>query len=186
MLISEKNALGRVLMISKRVYSAAGNGESTGNLILLLDTLSAMLSHINSPDQPMAKLMKKLQRDVKKAASKELFIELKQYFAKLVPVQDYDFERALPHIPAIIHGNDKICEKMVRGQPDRARTMCSAMESYPGYLFGEYEALSDSQFYDLVFGYYPKLYDDEFMGSMKKLFKPDDTEDKTDDRERKE
>lgn len=173
-IISEKNALGRVLMISKRVYSAAGNGEDTGNLMLLLDSMSAMLSHINSPEQPMAKLIKALKREVKRAASKELFIEIKPFFAKLCPIQDFDFEKAQLHIPALILGNDKICERMVRGQPDRARTMCSAMASYPGYLFGEYEALSDSQFYDLVFGYYPKLYDDEFMDPMKKLFKPDD------------
>lgn len=179
LLISEKNALGRVLMISKRVYTSAGNGENTGNLVQLLDSLSAMLSHINSPEQPMAKLMKKLQREVRKAASKELFIELKPYFAKLCPVQDFDFEKALPHIPALILGNDRICEKTVRNQTDRARTMCSAMASYPGYLFGEYEALSDSQFYDLVFGYYPKLYDDGFMEPMKKLFKPDEPENKT-------
>ena len=175
-IMSEKNALGRVLMMSKRVYSAAGKGENTGNLMLLLDTLSAVLSHINSPEQPMAKLMKKLEREVKKAAGKAFFAELKPFFSKLCPVSDFDFEKAQLHIPALILGNDKICEKMARGQPDRARTMCSAMESYPGYLFGEYEALSDSQFYDLVFGYYPKLYDDEFMEPMKKLFKPDDEE----------
>lgn len=176
MILSEKNALGRVLMISKRVYTAAGNGENTGNLILLLDSLSAMLSHVNSPRQPMSKLMKKLQREVKKAAVKELFIELKPYFEKLCPVQDFDFERAQPHIPALILGNDRICEKIVRAQNDRARTMCSAMASYPGYIFGEYEALSDSQFYDLVFGYYPKLYEEEFMEPMKKLFKPEENE----------
>lgn len=174
--MSEKNALGRVLMISKRVYSAAGKGENTGNLMLLLDSLSAILSHINSPEQPMAKLMKQLRREIKRAAGKEFFRELKPFFSKLCIVQDLDFEKAQQHIPALILGNDKICEKMVRGQPDRARTMCSAMESYPGYLFGEYEALSDSQFYDLVFGYYPKLYEDEFMEPMKKLFKPEEEE----------
>lgn len=173
MIISEKNALGRVLMISKRVYTSAGNGENTGNLMLLLDSLSAMLSHIDSPEQPMAKLMKTFRREIKKAAGKELFAEIKPYFAKLCPIQEPDFEKARLHIPALILGNDKICEKMVRNQPDRARTMCSAMASYPGYLFGEYQALSDSQFYDLVFGYYPKLYDDEFMEPMKHLFKPD-------------
>lgn len=173
-IISEKNALGRVLMISKQIYSAAGNGENTGNLILLLDTLSAALSHTNTPDQPLAKLMRKLKREIKRAASKELYIDLKQYFARLCPVHDFDFEKAQVHIPALILGNDKICETMVHGQPDRARTMCDAMKSYPGYLFGEYEALSDSQFYDLVFGYYPKLYGDEFMEPVKKLFKPDE------------
>lgn len=37
--------------------------------------------------------------------------------------------------------------------------------------FGEFTALSDKQFYDLVFGYYPKLYEkDDFMGEMKYLF----------------
>ena len=178
MIISEKNALGRVLMISKRIYSAAGNGEDVGNLMLLLDSLSAMLSHINSPEQPMSKLMKTFRREIKRAANKGLFAELKPFFAKICPVQDFDLERAQPHIPALILGNDKICEKMVKNQPDRARTMCSAMASYPGYIFGEYEALSDSQFYDLVFGYYPKLYDDEFMEPMEKLFKPDIPEEK--------
>ena len=175
-IISEKNALGRVLLISKRVYSAVEKGEDTGNLLLILDSLSAVLTHINSPDKPIKKLLKTLERELKKAAGKEFFAELKPFFAKILPIQEYDFEKAQRHIPGLILGNDKICEKMVRAQPDRARTMCNAMESYPGYLFGEYEALSDSQFYDLVFGYYPKLYDDEFMEPMKKLFKPDEEE----------
>lgn len=175
-IMSEKHAFAHVLMISKRVYSAAGKGEDTGNLMLLLDTLSAVLSHINSPEQPMAKLMKTLKREVKKAAGRKFYAELRPFFSKFCPVSDFDFEKAQLHIPALILGNDRICEKMARGQPDRARTMCGAMESYPGYLFGEYEALSDSQFYDLVFGYYPKLYEDEFMEPMKKLFKPDDEE----------
>lgn len=174
MIISEKNALGRVLMISKSVYSAAGHGEDTGNLMLLLDSLSAILSHFESPEEPMAKLIKALRRDVKKSAGKAFFAELKPYFAKIYAVTDLDLERARPHIPALIFGNDKICEMMVRGDAARARTMCSAMESYPGYLFGEYEALSDAQFYDLVFGYYPKLYGEDFMEPMKRLFKPDE------------
>ena len=174
LIISEKNALGRVLVMSKLIYTAAGKGKNIGNLMLLLDSLSAMLSHVSSPEQPMAKLMKKLQREVKKAVSKEFFLELKPFFAKICPINDFDFERAQLHIPAIILGNDKICERLARGQPDRAGTMCSAMASYPGYLFGEYSALSDSQFYDLVFGYYPKLYEDEFMEPMKHLFKSDD------------
>jgi len=44
------------------------------------------------------------------------------------------------------------------------------MKSYPGYLFGEFEALSGEQFYDLVFGFYPKLYEEPFMDEMRKLF----------------
>lgn len=174
MIISEKNALSRVLMISKRVYSAAGNGEETGNLLLLLDSLSTILSHINSPEEPMAKLMKAFRREIKKAADKRFFAELKPFFSKLYAAADLDFEKAQRHIPALILGNDKICEKMVRNQPDRARAMCDAMKSYPGYLFGEYEALSDAQFYDLVFGYYPKLYGEDFMEPIKGLFKPNE------------
>ena len=44
------------------------------------------------------------------------------------------------------------------------------MKSCPGYIFDEFGALSSEQFYDLVFGFYPKLYDEEFMEPMKYLF----------------
>ena len=71
----------------------------------------------------------------------------------------------------MIYGNDTICAHFVNGERDKARSMCEAMKSCPGCMFGEFTALSDKQFYDLVFGYYPKLYEkDDFMGEMKYLF----------------
>lgn len=172
-MISEKNALGRVLLISKKIYSAAAKGELTGNVIAMLDSLSAVLSHLNSAEKPISKLLRPLKRELK-TADKLFFRELKPCFGHRCVIPDYDLERAEKHIPAIIYGNDKICGKVVRGQRDRAISMCNAMASYPGYIFGEYESLSDTHFYDLVFGYYPKLYDDEFMEEMKKLFYNDE------------
>lgn len=168
-MISEKNALGRVLITAKKIYGAAGNGEITGNVIAMLDSISAILTHLNSADKPIAKLLRPYKRELK-AADKIFFRELKPCFGRRCIIPDYDLERAEKHIPAMIFGNDKICENIVHGQRDKARSMCSAMASYPGYIFNEYESLSDKQFYDLVFGYYPKLYEDDFMSEMKHLF----------------
>ena len=87
---------------------------------------------------------------------------------------DYDFEKAAAHVPAIIHGNDRICAMFVSGERDKMSAMCDAMKTYPGFLFGEFEALSDKQFYDLVFGFYPRVYErDDFMGEMRYLFASD-------------
>ena len=83
---------------------------------------------------------------------------------------DYDYEKALKHIPGIIFGNDKICGKIVSGELDKAKSMSDAMKSYPGFLFGEFGSLTDKQFYDLVFGYYPTLYEEEFMEEQRSLF----------------
>lgn len=171
--MSEKNALGRVLMISKTVYSAAADGEITGNVIAMLDSLSAVLTHYNNSEKPISKLLRSLKRELK-AADKLFFRKLKPCFGFKCIVPDYDPEIAEKHIPAMIYGNDKICEKAVRGQTDRAMSMCKAMASYPGYIFGEYESLSDKHFYDLVFGYYSKIYDDEFMDEKRNLFYPDE------------
>ena len=57
------------------------------------------------------------------------------------------------------------------GETDKARSMADAMRSYPGFLYGEFEALTPGQFYDLVFGYYPKLFDEPFMEEMKDKFR---------------
>lgn len=171
--ISEKNALGRVLMISKIIYSAAADGEVTGNVIAMLDSLSAVLTHYNSADKPISKLLRTLKRELR-SADKLFFRKLKPCFGYKCIVPDYDLEHAEKHLAAIIYGNDKICEKAVRGQRDRAVSMCKAMASYPGYIFGEYESLSDKHFYDLVFGYYSKIYDDEFMDEKRNLFYPDE------------
>lgn len=173
MSMSEKNALGRVLMISKAVYSAAADGKIYGNVIAMLDSISAILTHYNSADKPISKLLRPLKRELK-TADKLFFRKLKPFFGFKCIVPDYDTECAAKHLDAIIYGNDKICEKMIRGQRDRAASMCKAMESYPGYIFGEYESLSDEHFYDLVFGYYSKIYDDEFMDEKRDLFYHDE------------
>lgn len=141
------------------------------NPVVLLDNLSATLSHINGPKQPIAKILPQLKREIK-SADKAFYRLTERYFAKIYPVLDYNFDKAVKHIPGIICGNDKICEKIVRGELDKAESMKSAMKSYPRFLFGEYDALTDSQFYDLVFGYYSKIYErEEFMDEVRYLFK---------------
>lgn len=170
---SEKNALGRVLLVSKKAYSTIAKGEIEMNVPALLDNISAALSHLNDKKQPLAKILPKLQKQIK-LISAEFYAAVDEYFNKLYAVLDFDFEKAAAHVPAIIFGNDKICAMYVSGDRDKLNSMCDAMKSYPGFLFGEFEALSDKQFYDLVFGFYPKLYErDDFMGEMKYLFAND-------------
>lgn len=167
---SEKNALGRVLWVSRKAYVAISKGEIEMNVPALLDNISAALSHLNDKKQPLGKTLGKLKREIK-TISAVFFETVKEYFEKLYPILDYDFEKAAAHVPAIIHGNDKICAMFVAGDRDKMCAMCDAMKSYPSFLFGEFEALSDKQFYDLVFGFYPKLYEkDDFMGEMRYLF----------------
>ena len=170
---SEQNALGRVLWVSREAYIAISNGEIEMNVPALLDVLSAALSHLNDKKQPLAKVIGKLKREIK-SVSAEFYKKVKMYFARMYPILGFDFEKAAAHVPAIIFGNDKICAQYVAGDRDRVCAMCDAMKSYPNFLFGEFEALSDEQFYDLMFGYYPKLYEnDDFMGEMKHLFAND-------------
>lgn len=164
----EKSALGRVLNISRAAYSAAVNG-GLDNTISLLDSLSAALSHTGDEKRPLSKCMRALKHEIK-AKNKAFYISVKPQFSRIVPVLDYDYEEAKKHIPAIIYGNDMICQKIVTGEHGKARSMADAMKSYPGYIFGEFSALSGEQFYDLVFGYYPKLYDEPFMEEMRGLF----------------
>ena len=167
---TEQHALGCVLLIAKEGYAAIADGETAMNVPALLDSLSAALSHLNDETLPLKKIMGKLKHEIK-AKNRRFYQKAKPYFAKVYPLTDYNFEKAALHIPAIIYANDKICEQFVSGDLRRTKTMCDAMISYPGFLFGEYESLSDKQFYDLVFGYYPKLYEkDDFMGDMKHLF----------------
>lgn len=168
--MTEEKALGRVLLISKQAYAAFAmrGGEDTPDPALL-DSLSAALSHCENEQAPLGGLMRQLKREVK-ASGKPFYREAKRYFSRFYPLMEYDFDKAKRHIPAMIYGNDRILEKLAAGEADKARSMSDAMKSYPGFLFGEFEALSDEQFYDLVFGYYPKLYDEPFMDEMKELF----------------
>ncbi len=166
---TEEAALGRVLAISREAYSSVAGGAAGINYVALLDGLSAALSHVNHEQKPLAKCMRTLRAELK-GVGKPFFERVKPQFSRLVPIPHYDFSLAVKHIPAMIYGNDRICEKLVRGETDKARSMADAMKSYPGYLYGEFEALTPEQFYDLVFGYYPKLYEEPFMDEMKSLF----------------
>lgn len=169
MIPKEQAALGRVLAISREAYSAAARGEPGINYVALLDALSAALSHVNDEKKPLHKCMRALRSEIKRSG-KPFWERVRPQFSMLVPAPEHDFARALEHIPAIIYGNDRICRKLVRGETDKARSMADAMKSYPGFLYGEFEALTPEQFYDLVFGYYPKLYEEPFMEEMKHLF----------------
>lgn len=167
---TEQTALGRVLAISREAYSAIARGESEINYVALLDSLSAALSHVGHEKKPLEKCMRLLKSEIKRAG-KPFYQQIKPQFTPIIPVMNYDYALAVKHIPALIYGNDMICGKLVRGEKDKARSMADAMRSYPGFLFGEFAALSPEQFYELVFGYYPKLYEEPFMDEMKGLFK---------------
>ena len=169
---TEEATLGRVLAISREAYSAVTKGEPELNLVALLDSLSAALSHVNNEKKPLAKCMRALKSEIKRAG-KPFYLRVKPQLTPLVPTPAFDFGLAVKHIPALIYGNDQICGKLVRGELDKARSMADAMKSYPGFLFGEFEALSPEQFYELVFGYYPKLFEEPFMDEMRGLFTPE-------------
>ena len=170
MAMSEKSALARVLNISRELYSALSRGEMPENCIALLDALSAALSHFMDAERPLAKCMGRLKRGLKHD-NREFYRSVKQNFSLLRPTLDYDVSKAEKHVAAIIYGNDRICAQLVSGEAAKARSMADAMKSYPGFLFGEFSALSDEQFYDLVFGFYPKLYEEPFMDEMRDIFR---------------
>ena len=168
-MMTEKMALGKVLEISRLAYSAICKGETELNYMALLDNLSAALSHVEHEKKPLRKCMRALKREIK-TAGKPFYLSVKPKFSPVMPYMEYNYEKTVKHVPAIIYGNDRICAAMARGEREKVRSMADAMKSYPGFLCGEFEALSDEQFYDLVFGYYPKLYEEPFMDEMKSLF----------------
>lgn len=166
MAMTEKVALARTLYALRDLYNSKCEYE---NYTALLDSFSAALSHCENAERPLAVCVRQLKREVK-AENKEFYRSVKRYFSRLYPVLDYDYENAKRHIPAIIYGNDLICVKLSNGEQGKAKSMADAMKSYPGFLFGEFEAVTPMQFYELVFGFYPKLYDEPFMDEMKALF----------------
>lgn len=166
----ENSVLGRVLAVSREAYSAIAKGEEELNQVALLDALSAALSHYGNEKKPLEKCVRQLKSEIKRAG-KGFYDRVKPQFSMLVPVPEFNTDRAAEHIPAMIYGNDRICAKLVSGETDKARSMADAMRSYPGFLYGEFEALTPGQFYDLVFGYYPKLFDEPFMEEMKDKFR---------------
>ncbi len=167
--LPEKSVVARVLLISRKAYYMLKDGTDIGNAISLIDELSAVLSHAFDEKAPARKSFSALKRHIK-SKNKPLYPFVKSYFAASFAAPEYDEEFAKKHIPAIIYANDLITAKIVSGELDKAKSMCNAMGGYPGFIFGEYPQLSDSQFYDLVFGYYNVFYDDEFMDKMKYLF----------------
>ncbi len=167
--VSEKSALARVLLVAKKAYNVLKDGGDAGNAVALLDSISGILSRAFDEKRPAAKAFGAFKRGVR-AKNKPLCPLVKTFLSPFYAAPDFDAERAKKHFPAIIYANDLICAKIVSGETEKAKSMCSAMASYPGFIFGEYEALSDKQFYDLVFGYYDKFYNDEFMEKMKYLF----------------
>ncbi|MBP1544029.1 MAG: hypothetical protein J6A16_08015 [Oscillospiraceae bacterium] len=166
MAMTEKAALARVLHALRTLYSMKCGCEDT---TVLLDSFSAALSHCGNTERPLGKCMGALKRELK-AANREFYRSVKKFLSRMYPVLEYDYERALPHIPAIIYGNDRLCAELEKGDKGKAVSMSDALKSYPGFIFGEFGALTPMQFYDLVFGFYPKLYDEPFMDEMKHLF----------------
>ncbi len=166
--MNEKTALCKTLHAARDIYSAMANSTAE-NSTALLDSISAALSHCQNTQKPLRKCIRQLKKELKHA-DRELYRSVKPHFSSLRPTLDYDFDKAVKHIPAIIYGNDRICEKLQKGEKSKARSMADAIKSYPGFIFGEFEALSDEQFYDLVFGFYPKLYEEPFMDEVRYLF----------------
>lgn len=164
--MTEKAALARTLMALKVLYSS--KCEYT-NFAHILDSMSAALSHCENEKRPLAKCLWQLKRELKHH-NRDYYREVKRLFSRFYPVLDYDYENAKKHIPAFIYGNDMICAKLSMGDIGKAKSMSDAMRSYPGFIFGEFESLSPAQFYELVFGFYPKLYEEHFMDEMKHLF----------------
>ena len=166
MAMTEKAALAKTLHALRDLY---GSKCEYDNYTALLDSFSAALSHCENANKPLASCIKQLKREIK-TENKEFYRAVKRYFSILFPVLDYDYQKAKTHIPALIYGNDRICCELQKGEVGKAKSMSDAMKSYPGFLFGEFEALTPMQFYELVFGFYPKLYDEPFMDEMQALF----------------
>lgn len=166
--MTEKTALYKALQAARAVYSAVANGTAE-NSIELLNSLSAAISHCQNEEKPLKKCLGQLKKELKRS-DRELYRAVRPHFSRLRPALDYDLDKAIKHIPAIIFGNDMICDRLQNGEHSKARSMADAMKSYPGFIFGEFEALSDEQFYDLVFGFYPKLYEEPFMDEVRYLF----------------
>ncbi|MCH5196171.1 MAG: hypothetical protein J1F28_05625 [Oscillospiraceae bacterium] len=167
--ITEQGALARVLLISREVYAEAWKGNIEMDLPALLDLLSKVLSHCGDESEPVSGLLKPLKLEFKEK-HRAFYRKIRKYFGRGRFVPEYDYDRAFRLVPLMLFGNDRICEKLSRGEPEMAKVMCDAMKSCPGYIFNEFGALSSEQFYDLVFGFYPKLYGEEFMEPMKYLF----------------
>lgn len=164
--MTEKNAVARILLMSKKMYYMIKDGQDIGNAVSLLDEMSVALS----PEIKPSKRLRRLKASIK-AKNKPFYQYVKKIFSHGYVTPDYDEELAKKHIQAIIYANDHICAKLVSNQAEKAKSMCGAMASYPGFIFGEYNALSSKQFYDMAFGYYKKFYEDEFMEKMEYLFK---------------
>ena len=165
--MTEKQALSRVLYLSRDAYLALLDG-SVSNPEALLNSLSDVLSHCDS-EQPMNDLMKSLKKDIRQNHSRTSTKMMKN-FSMLRPKHDYDFERALKYIDVMIFGNECICTKLSNGEQEKALAMLEAMRSMPGFILGDYDGLTPEQYYDLVFGLYPKQFGEPFMEEKREAF----------------
>ena len=78
---AEQHALGRVLWISKEAYIAISGGDTVMNVPALLDSLSAVLSHLNDEKQPIRKLIGNLKHEIK-SKNKAFYPKAKPYFSR--------------------------------------------------------------------------------------------------------
>lgn len=165
--MTEKQALSRVLYLSRDAYTALLDG-SVAEPKALLNSISDMLSHCDS-EQPMNDLMKSLKKDIKQN-HRRTSTNMMKNFSMLQPKRDYDFDRALKYIDVMIYGNECICIKLSNGEQEKALAMVEAMRSMPGFILGDYDGLSSEQYFDLVFGLYPKQFGEPFMEEKREAF----------------
>lgn len=165
--MTEKQALSRVLKLSRDAYLALIDG-SVSEPEELLSSLSDMLSHCDS-SQPMNDRMKSLKKHIKHN-HRHTSANMMKHFSKLQPSLDYDYNRALKYIDVMIYGNECICSKLSSGEQEKAMAMAEAMRSMPGFILGDYDGLSPEQYYDLVFGIYPKQFGEPFMEEKREAF----------------
>lgn len=165
--MTEKQALSRVLELSQDAYTAMLDG-SVSEPEALLNTISEALSHCNG-EQPINELMKALKKDIKHN-HRRTSTNMMKHFSAIQPKHDYDYERALKYIKVMIYGNERICSKLSSGEYDKASAMIEAMRSLPGFILGDYDGLSSEQYYDLVFGLYPKQFGEPFMEEKRATF----------------
>lgn len=165
--MTNSDALYRTLSALSKAYTETKKRELDIGYPALIDTFTLALSNRERLDK---KTLRKLKWTLK-LKFKPFYKIAKPLFSIYTPTFPYDYQNALKHIDGIIYGSDKLCEKLVLGEYDKASSIADALHNYPNYLFGQFDKLSDEQFFELIFGYYPKLYGEPFFEEMHCLFK---------------
>lgn len=164
--MTEKNALSRVLLISREAYRAAEKREVS---VAVFDCLSATLSHAGSESSPLNRLIPQFKRELK-SADGDLWKKSSRYLSLMYHAEDFDFDRAMKFLDVMIYGNDMMCRKLIEREREKAFAIAQAMSGMAGFLLGEYEGISHERLYELLFGYYPKRFGEPFMDEMKQVF----------------